>query len=245
MKIHGIAVVVASMMFPFLCPNCSLPFTVAKQAGSPLQISGEARAVTLRYDDGRQLDWYFSRIELKNTGAMPMLLVIVGSRLEGFSETIFNNSNVLDYYFEPKLLQPGKTEAVYWPKPTFGNPQVADRPLPPEARATARTAFVQFEDGTTWGDAAEGKEFLRSRAIIEKELRRLLAVASEQGPSEFTKQLLQSEPRTFGGLSVIDEIRDAYAAKKDPQAALDKLKAMLQAADEHRARLTASTAARP
>ena len=61
--------------------------------------------------------WYFSKLELKNNGTMPMLLVIVGSRLQGFSET-FNNSDVLDYYFEPKLLQPGKTEAVYGLKPT-------------------------------------------------------------------------------------------------------------------------------
>jgi len=44
---------------------------------------------------------------------------------------------------------------------------------------------------------------------------------------------------------VIGQLTDAYKAQKDPQAALDKLKGMLRAADEHRARLTASTAARP
>jgi hypothetical protein len=99
-----------------------------------------------------------------------------------------------DHYFKPTVLVAGTTDTV------IELPSVSHLDL--SAPVKARVTYVQFVDGSTWGDAASGAPILLDRAELSQLLSRATDAYTKKGEAGFlqlmndTKQDPQQLPVT-------------------------------------------------
>jgi len=235
-----------AVLFGFLLEVSTLCFGQLKLAlhevrkrGTPVRVSG-----TISFqDDPSQAVRYTYRTDgvLLNVSRKGALLTVVHFGSSGGKAPRLDYSYEMDRFFGPAVLQAGGLERIKDPPISCGGPIVNGKPLPEEVgpdrhlRATAQVRFVQFADGSTWGDVDAGREFILSRRSTLGELKRLEKVLGAQGSDVFARDLSNSAASfQFPGIgALINECKS-----KAGSCLIDGLHSMLQAATEHQAEMT-------
>jgi len=104
-----------------------------------------------------------------------------------------------------------------------------------DSYATAELQFVQFDDGSTWGDKNAAEALFAQRLDTEAYLNRLLAAYKQRGPSAFPSALEQDQPiantsafavcqrllliyRQFGAAATADNVKTRLKLAADRRA---------------------------
>lgn len=206
--------------------------------GSPLSVKGDVTA----YDKPAQQLRYSvkGRISVTNTSAKPVILTVVslvGTNVPGVNDTAFH-----DYYFSD-LFEPRSTEEREWGFGPFvsrtgvqseeGKKWVdIESSSTAQEKVTASVLFVQFADGSTWGDRDEAKAVLASRREIVKRLFALDSIYRREGEAALIDEL--SEPTE---LPVISELQDLRNHSDDIGKVVDRLVRTISLIEEHRRRM--------
>jgi len=82
-----------------------------------------------------------------------------------------------DFFFKKGGLAPEETFDI----PIGGGLTFTFNAMTTKARADAELRFIQFDDGSTWGDKAAAESLIADRARVEVYLRGLLAAYTDQG----------------------------------------------------------------
>ena len=133
-------------------------------------------------------------------------------------------------YFYSGGLRPGHAEEIQgysWPMTIRCGFECSDQE--PAHTAHGSVVFVEFEDGSYWGDPAKGQETLKERPVGVKILKHLLAVYRNKPLDEFINELLAAPT-----LNVIEQVKETYRKTRDPAVTADLISHVLQAADKHR-----------
>jgi hypothetical protein len=204
-----------------LSPN-SASCTVSKQRmeiqdlsdkGSPIQISGY---MALRYDSENRFPFsYEQSTSIKNVSSKSILLMVV--HLSATSGPGQDETYSQEYFFGDTLA-PGQVEVSHDPEQRFGASVVNGEPLPyrkdPHPAAQAHAEFVQFSDGSTWGDADSAKDVFETRRKTLEELDLLEHLYEQAGESAFLDELARADD----SLNVIRQIKDECSEKTaDPK----------------------------
>jgi hypothetical protein len=170
-----------------------------------------------------------------------ILLTVVRFQASAVDVPGFDNSYEMDRFFGPAVLQAGGLEKIKDLPISFGGQFVNGKPVSAEVgpavhpKATARVTFVQFVDGSTWGDVDAGREFILSRRSTLGELKRLQQVLNVQGTDVFASELSDSAATfQFPGIGALM----SECKSKAGSCLIDGLHSMLQAAAEHQADMT-------
>ena len=200
----------------------------ASEKDSPVTVSGEvlftdAQAGPTPYS-------FQATASATNVSGREMLLVVVSFEVTGTQKFDIHESDQQDYFFSPHALQPGDSLEF---KPFLGRyGQSAGRTEPEQARprSPTRLEFVQFEDGSIWGDADSAEQTMEFRKETLTELNILQkAYRSSGGEQAFIEEL--SKPSS---LPAINALKDICSEKKNDSGCLvDAMIRVIQDAKQH------------
>jgi hypothetical protein len=111
----------------------------------------------------------------------------------------------------------------------FGEPRSETELKPEEPRATTQIIFVQFVDGSIWGDPAKADDAFRDRVLTENELKLLIETYRTEGKEQFFTELMKPTR-----LAAIGTLQRLYADTKDTDRVSTKAVSMLKIAELHR-----------
>jgi hypothetical protein len=202
--------------------------------GSPLLVRGDVTAKDrptgkLRYSVA-------GRVSVTNVSSKPILLTIVS--LKGTNVPGVNDKWSRDYYFSDPF-EPQSTENHEWIfGPFVSRMEVKSDEdskwvdLEPERGApqkvTASVLFVQYADGSSWGDKEEANTVL---AVRQETVKRLLALASiyrEKGEKALVSALAESS-----NLPAVLSLQNCCQQGDDKSKVVERLIRMLATVDEH------------
>jgi hypothetical protein len=176
----------------------TVPLVDKGEAGSPFAVSGNAflREVVR----GNELEWAWGeKVVLKNASDKPILLFVVtltelgrhnaGQRAGPGNGATYQLGD--DRFFNEKLIQTGESLVLRDTTPSRPQVECCINPLAEarEASVDYRLLFVQFADGSTFGDPAEARNALTLRQSIVNNLRELLQSHAALGDSGFAAKL--------------------------------------------------------
>jgi|SRR5215813_954952 len=206
---------------------------------SPVHISG---AISFDDDASRVIRYSYQVHGLvANASKLGVMLVVVHVEGGGLNGPSLDYTYQKDYFFDPNILQPGKEEEFHSSPLMFGaarvNGQVVseDNIGGPGPTATAQVMFVQFADGSTWGDGESGKEPLTVRNQTIRELDRLEGVLKKDGDQALKKELSES-----ANLACIDSLISGCRDKLD-SCLVDGLRFMVKTAKQHEIEMKAKS----
>jgi hypothetical protein len=250
MKLCVVWLLFALCLPPFaaLQHETTVPVVDKAGAGSPLEVSG---ALTLQEAArGNELEWSWGeKVAVKNVSGKPILLFVaviteIGRHSAGYHAAPGDGSTYQlgeDRFFSDALIRPGESLILRDTSP--GTPHVACciNPLVENGEPTGgyRLRFVQFADGSTFGDSADAEDVLTVRQTTLRDLRELVQSYAGLGPQGFAAKLMAQS--AFSDTAVCKQILAKYR-EGGAQAALGKAKRILAAA-EHNAAMITGTAA--
>ncbi len=216
-------------------------------AASPFEVSG---SLSLQESvHGNQLEWSWGqKVAVKNVSGKSVLLFVVtlteiGRHSKGQHAAPGGGPTYVledDRFFSDNLIRPGGSLTLRDTEP--GTPEVACciNPLAENSDPTAEfyLRFVQFADGSTFGDPAEARDALAMRETILRGLRELNQSYAEHGKQGFTAKL--KEQSSFSATAPFGQILAKYS-DGGAQAALDKARQILATARQHAAMIAGAT----
>jgi hypothetical protein len=111
----------------------------------------------------------------------------------------------------------------------YGEPQARVDPGASGPTAIAEVEFVQFVDGTIWGDRAAGKDLLQERSLALDKLKFLSDTYRMKGEQQFVSEL-----KNPSELVAILNLQRLYSSNKgNATAVIDKITGMLEQANQH------------
>jgi hypothetical protein len=194
-----------------------VPIIDKSASGSPLENIG---SVTLleTIKDGKSTR--SSKIEWTVRNKSPKAIVTVVETLSiryasGQSEEI---KNQYEAFFGPKLVKTGGTISFSANPSGVEVSGASSKSSEPSCEVIAR--WVQFDDGSTWGDVGYAEELLKNRTAIFSRLKQLDDIYKLQGAEQFALELqkqgqsevdayvghLRSEQSSHGTQATIDEL---------------------------------------
>jgi hypothetical protein len=207
--------------------------------GSPIQISGY---MILGYDGANRFPFsYEESTSVKNVSTKSILLMIV--HLEASSGPGHDETYSQDYFFGDALA-PGQVEVNHNPEQRFGATLVNGEPLPfekdPHPAAQAHAEFVQFSDGSTWGDADSATNVLEDRRKTVEELDLLEHLYEQAGESAFLDEFARADDFLD---NVMRQIKDRCGEKTaDSKCAHNTVHRTFLVAKEHTAAMSPDVA---
>ena len=204
-----------------------IPFEDTSVAGSPIEVTGKISVREMIA--GNKMSWWEENVNARNISNKPILLLI-GSLVEIGPHS--SNGGMLisiDRFFYQNVIQP---EASIRLASGVKGHECCINPLD-EARdpkANFRVLFVQFLDGSTFGDPASAEDVLARRTSTLHGLQELARTYLEHGEPQFQAQLEQAQ----GG-----EIYGIRQTKKEKGvgAAVSEVREMLAIGEEHQTML--------
>jgi hypothetical protein len=149
----------------------------------------------------------------------------------GYEATSFGSS---DYFFQAGGISPGERRRML-----PGTPVTMDIPaqltrLGTTPTAKGRVLFVQFVDGSTWGNEKDFAELTDGRRHTYERLQQLVSIYTASGDDAFRQALLEDQSITnHYTRSKLAHLRDTLSSSGVP-AALAGIKQSLAAADAHK-----------
>jgi len=244
-----------------LCALCLSRFSTAQTgvipvplidrtgAASPFEVSG---SLLLREAvHANQSEWSWGEnVAVKNVSSKPILLFVVTLTEMGRHPAPAGRHSAPgngptyelgdDRFFSENLIQPGESLTLRDTEP--GTPEVGCciNPLAENSDPTAEfyLRFVQFDDGSSFGDPAEARDLLAWGELILRGLRELNRSHAEHGELSFTAKLKEQSP--FSETAPFKQILRKYR-ERGVQAALDKARQILATAEQHAAMIAGAT----
>jgi len=202
------------------------PVVQIGQVGSPLEISGNVIAGdegsgVLRYSISRKLT-------VNNVSSKSIMLTVLEVNTRNISKIDVHATREDDDFFQPDSFAPNTTKTVEESQ-KFGEPTSGAVFEPAAPEATIRVAFVQFADGSTWGNPDAGKRALRERYLSWDEMKLLSEAYQKEGEKGFGSKLLKPTD-----LPAILKLQRLYANSQNNMAVVfDEMNTMLRYADLH------------
>jgi hypothetical protein len=194
------------------------------EPGAPIKISGD---VIFEEDESKLLPYSIATdITFSNLVTKSILLSIVNLKLVSTHIRDFHTEDD-DYFFQRHVLQPSSPAHLRITVP-FG------RSIPPyQARATkataeARVLFVQFLDGTTWGDSSSAGPISERRIAARNVLESLSELYKAGREQDFLDQLSRTTE-----LQPILTLQNLYDKTKNIATVATRVEEMLQNAKVH------------
>jgi len=234
---------IALLSFVFGAPafcRCQIriPLEDVSDHRSPLRVSGQV----FFQDDPSQAIRFTFRVEasITNVSNKDVVLSVIHFEASGVNAPGFDFRRSDERFFGLGDLLAGGVESISGPTSRFGTPKVNGQPVSEEVDpdtvpvATAEVTFVQFVDGSIWGDADVGRQLILERINTLKELNRLEQVLYEQGAEIFIHELSVS----YASLqySAINALV-SHCKTDAPRCLVDGLHSMLQTATERQAEM--------
>lgn len=201
-----------------------LPVVDVSYSGAPLKVTGTVTAS----DEPSEVPRYrfAANVAMTNVSAKPILLMLVTLDIVSTLPMSLNHLEEEDYFFEPRLLQPQSSAILQRALGKFSEPSRKEDLLAKvRPSAHAKVVFVQFSDGSSWGDAVAAERSLSNRQKALERLEVLDQVYRKRGKKEFLSQLLQPTL-----LQPIFSLQYLYRQKGDLTPVLASLDNMLQTA---------------
>jgi hypothetical protein len=194
---------------------------------APVAIAG-----TVAVNDEIVGEWlkfsYATDLSAVNISSKGVLAVVIKMHVRGINSTGMGSTLRKDYFFLPRGLEPNTEFSIHGtdgPILERRDRVVARRT---RSKAVAKVAFIQFIDGSTWGDVDEAQGMLEERSLTQKELEFLEQVYTTSGEERFMAEIMEG-PRSSARVY----LSDFYSANKDPAAVLAEMRSMLRCADLH------------
>ena len=219
----------------FAAPQCQITIPVAVTAApdSPVTLTGQVAYI----DKGAGVTRYASdgKVLAKNISDKPILLLIVKGEFDDGKAIRTADTNQNDYFFVSDVLAPNAIETLDLSTPAMSRGSAEQRHPPPPSprRANAHVAFVEFADGSYWGDLQAAKELLQDRIAAWRRLSELQQIYRLNGEQAFLTELMRDSR-----LLAVEMLQDTYKKDKNVTGAVAQLNDMLVAADAHRAAAT-------
>lgn len=201
-----------------------LPVVDISHSGAPLKVTGTVTANDRPFEVPRYS--FAANVAMTNVSDKPILLMLVTLDIVTALPMSLNYLEEEDYFFEQRLLQPRSSAMLQRVLGKFGEPsRKEDFSVKAKPSAHARVTFVQFSDGSSWGDAVAAGRSLSNRQKALERLEVLDQVYRKRGKKEFLSQLLQPTL-----LQPIFSLQYLYREKGDLTPVLANLDNMLQTA---------------
>jgi hypothetical protein len=186
----------------------TVPIEDTSVPGSPLQISGhvsfDETVVANEVTSHRSED-----VRARNMSGKPILLIVASFQEAGPKSSGEDVEIVVDSFFQEKPMFPGETVPL-WRRP-FGEHYISEpfrldpnQERPGKAQFCLR--FVQFSDGSTFGDPTAARKWLDGRDSTLVSLKKLRQIYNEQGEPSFL-QALEKDLNADGSSSLWNQIR--------------------------------------
>lgn len=205
-----------------------VPFDDAALTASPVTATGKLSVRETVAANEVKSSWE-ENVSATNRSTKSILLLI------GDLDAIGPHSNggtllTMEYFFGDPI-SPGETFSLV--KQSFQRDSCCINPLrePHEPKATFRLMFVQFLDGSTFGDPAKAETALANRDRTLKALRTLAHVAA--GDKQRFQSQLEQQLRLDDTLGIFASIRETEE-QKGTDAAIARTYKILDAAEDHR-----------
>jgi hypothetical protein len=210
------------------------------EKGSPISVVGY---ITYRYDDSKRFPFsYKETFCAKNVSHKSVLLMVMHIEASG---TPGRDETFSQEYFFGDALEPGAVEVDDDPGRSFGQ-SVNGAPLvnseqDADAVAKVRLEFIQFSDGSAWGDAALAENVLKKRSETLAELDTLEHIYEQAGEEAFLEEFAQADD----SLPTISQLKHACTDKANtPTCAHDAVQRTINIVTNHQARMDSGFASR-
>jgi hypothetical protein len=215
-----------------------VPFEDAGELGKPIEVTGKI-SVAETFAGNEVRSWWVENVTGKNVSTKPILLLIgildaVGPHSDGGYELI------IDRFFSERVIQPGDT--FLFPGRKSERSECCMNPLDNsrDPKAEFRIQYVQFLDGSSFGDSAAAKDVIASRNSTLRVLKELERTYSEQGEQSFIAHLEKEVASDANGtVSLVGRTEK----KKGTDAATSQLRKMIALAENRHEVTTANQTA--
>jgi hypothetical protein len=236
MKNLSLAIVVLLCTISSFAKDSTLPIIDKSSAGNPLTNTGSTLFTEASGMDGAFIahkdDWSVTNVSQK-----PIVAMVVTMQIRDDDRVVIERLEEFDAFFYPTLLNPGQTISPF-SQDFFATHPVDSKYVPLSSpRCEVTTRWVQFSDGTSFGDPSYARSLGQSRIALLNNLEELKAVYSREGLDKFAEQLLKPvKPATSDAyVNHLRNVQKKYGSNK----ALESLNTHL-AVGEQRVGLNAS-----
>jgi hypothetical protein len=199
---------------------------------SPVQVSG-----VLSFDDDptRRIRYSFQVDgHLYNNSGKDVVLIILHFSGRGALAAAVNLTYQKEYFFGLDPLEKGESEPFRTSRFSLGAATVNGQPIPEREDkrrgapgASAEIVFVQFTDGTTWGDSDSARDAFVEREQTLQELTTLEKILGDQGEQALKDELSKGDPPPC-----ISSLRASCIGKAESCLG-NGLRSMMEAAEYH------------
>src|ERR1039458_8535942 len=219
----------------------SVPLTDKTAAASPFQVSG--RFLLQEAVHGNQLEWSWGqKAAIKNVSSKAVLLFIatfteIGRYPKGQHAAPGDGPTYViedDRFFGENLIRPGESVTLRDTEPGAPNVACCINPMAEKRDPIAEYClrFVQFADGSTFGDPAEARDAFAMRETVLRGLRELVQSYNQHGEQAFLTEMKQQV--SWSGTSIFAQIRTIFK-EKGIDSAVERAQQILAIAESHEA----------
>jgi hypothetical protein len=220
----------------------TVPLVDESAVAGPISTTGKA-VFSEKMENGKAVCSYRCEIESRNVSQQPIVLLVVAEEFCCSNGPGAKHKSEYDYFFNRALLGSGKT--ITYPSHQCMSERMVG-PVPSIARvptAEATTVYVQFQNGTSFGDDKYAMHILQVRQGALTALRRLQEIYQTRGAKKFREALrrgsdlweigeaasvedlviqpLRRIQREFGTLEVVRRIQEKLSNAEVKMAKLD------------------------
>jgi hypothetical protein len=199
--------------------------------GAPLLVTG---TLTAQREVSGPRYLIRARLSARNVSQKAILRQVIKIRVTGAvpAEMVREDEG----FFSTETFSPGATEILEVASAPLGEPQgeIETIEFSRDAVTTAKVAFVEFIDGSTWGDQQQGLAGLAERRLRLEKLRSLASTYQMKGEQQFVAELKETS-----NLALIKILKGTSSAgDPDARVAFQTVEKMLSAAEMHERALT-------
>jgi hypothetical protein len=168
-----------------------------------------------------------AKLTVRNTSTKPIVVFVFHLEVKGTGYTDWNLTMQQDNFYSEHQLGPGSVMPMeITRRPT---PQRVDSDAEEQSpQAVVSVQFVEFLDGTTWGDSAVGLQVKNERRIHLQNLKDLWQVYQTGGDTEFEIALLK--PSSDDAVEILQAM---YRERNNLRVVTDRLSKLLAFAEAH------------
>jgi hypothetical protein len=205
-----------------------VPFDNTVVSGSPIEVTGQVLVQETIAGNQVSSAWE-ENVTAKNISPKPILLLLgildaIGPYSDGGYELR------IDRFFSQDVIPPQATIPVASGTTLRGACCINPLGEAQDPKADFRVLFVQFLDGSTFGDPDSAQDVLKSRASALHDLRELIRAYLDHGADAFQSRLEQAHGIVFMGIRRTKKEEGA-------DAAISQARKMLAIAEEHQAKI--------
>ncbi|MCI0423007.1 MAG: hypothetical protein L0312_27920 [Acidobacteria bacterium] len=221
--------VIACLLPRVAAQSQSLQVVDRTEGASPVTVSG---TVTISEQvSGDQVNYSLEESVSATNVSDKTILTMVAWLDVSFTKA--PNAHIVKQYecfFAPDVIKPGETHILSTPQPASMRDNFDPAAPLKEAKAEFRAVYIQFLDGSVFGDPAAAKDMLRIRKEAEKALWYLNKVYREKGAQAFVAELQEPNP-TAEVDTLLENVRQAQRELGTAEA-VRRVQGMLTTAEQ-------------